>query len=409
MAFFESLRTSWSEIVGHPLRSLLTFVGVILGTTTVIVMVTMIEGIKTMVWAGAAELGFDGVMFVSARAPQDLVERKKLVHSRGLSVRDVEVLTEGAEHIEWVAAARVRRDVVRGNGVDRRVSIYGVTPSYANVHNRTVSAGRYIDPGDQEKRRRVAVIGIDLKQTLFGSRDPLGAEIRIGGQVFRVVGVGARIGNRMVNDDFSRREMEGVIVPLSTYRTYLDGGESVSFVTVKTEDVDNLGVVKAEVERLVRRAHRGVGDFQIENVADEMVKARKEVGIQLRNWSVVLGSIAGISLLVGGIGIYSVMKISIAERLFEIGLRKAIGASDRAIVLQFLVESTTLSVLGAAVGTLLAMGITLFASQFFEAGLPLAPVGLVLGIGFAIGVGLFAGVFPSLQAARMTPVDCLRG
>jgi putative ABC transport system permease protein len=299
--------------------------------------------------------------------------------------------------------------VVRGNGVDRRVAVSGVTPSYAIVHNRSVSAGRFIDRGDEEERRRIAVIGIDLKAALFGSRDALGADIRLGDSMFRIVGVGARIGNRMVNDDFSQREMEGVLVPLSAYRTYLDGGEGVSFVTIKTGDLDNLGLVKAEVERLMRRSHRGVGDFRIENVAEEMVRARKEVGIQLRNWSVVLGSIAGISLLVGGIGIYSVMKISIAERLFEIGLRKAIGASDRAIVLQFLVESTTLSVLGAAVGCLLAMGITLFAAQFFEAGLPLAPVGLALGIGFAVGVGLFAGVFPSLAAARMTPVECLRG
>jgi putative ABC transport system permease protein len=159
----------------------------------------------------------------------------------------------------------------------------------------------------------------------------------------------------------------------------------------------------------MRRAHRGVGDFEIENVAEEMVRARERVGKLLTNMSVVLGAIAAISLLVGGVGIYSVMKISLAERLFEIGLRKAIGASDRAIMLQFLVESTTLSVLGALVGCLVAAGITALASSQFEAGLPLAPLGLLLGVSFAVGTGLFAGLFPSLSAARLSPVECLTG
>lgn len=405
----EAVRTSLSEIWAHKLRSGLTFIGVMLGTAAVVVMVTMMEGLKAVIWAGAETLGFDGVLYISGQAPTNLLERKKLTQSRGMTVRDVEVLTDGAERLEYVAGVRVRDEVVHGNGTDRKVRVYGVTRSYANVHNRSVVKGRWFDPGDEQDRRKVAVLGIELARTLFGTRDPIGADVRVGQVMFRVIGVEAQIGNDVVSEEFLRREMQGVLVPLTTYRSYMDGGESVSYLSVKTGDLDNLGLVKAEVERLMRRAHRGVGDFEIENVAEEMVQARERVGKMLDNMSVVLGSIAAISLLVGGVGIYSVMKISLAERLYEIGLRKAIGASDQAIMLQFLVESTTLSVLGATVGCLVAAGITALASSQFEAGLPLAPLGLVLGVSFAVGTGLFAGLFPSLSAARLSPVECLRG
>ena len=159
----------------------------------------------------------------------------------------------------------------------------------------------------------------------------------------------------------------------------------------------------------MRRAHRGIGDFEVENIADEILKAEKQVRDELNNWTVVLAAIAGISLLVGGVGIYSVLKISLAERLYEIGLRKAIGASDRAILTQFMVESTTLSVLGAVLGCAVGAVISGLASGAFEAGLPLSPLGLALGVTFAVAVGLFAGVFPALSAARLTPVEALRG
>jgi putative ABC transport system permease protein len=166
-------------------------------------------------------------------------------------------------------------------------------------------------------------------------------------------------------------------------------------------------LVKSEIQRLVRRSHKGVGDFEVENVADEMLRAEKEIRVIVRNWTIVLGSIAGISLLVGGIGIYSVLKISLVERLYEIGLRKSMGASEKAILVQFLVESTTLSILGGVLGCAFGAVICQLASGAFEAGLPLAPLGLALGIGFAVFVGLFAGVFPALYASRLTPVECL--
>ncbi|MFH1177164.1 MAG: ABC transporter permease [Acidobacteriota bacterium] len=409
LAIWEAVRTTLAEVWAHKLRSALTLIGVVLGTMAVVVLVTMIEGVKVMVWEGIKGLGFDGVMFVSAQAPEDPKERKKLPLSRGLVRRDASLLAGGGEDFEAVAAVRLKYEVVAARGSNVRVQVYGITPSYGTVHGREVSAGRWLNEGDEFDARRVAVLGVELAERLFGTDDPVGKDIRVGGASFRVVGVEVRLGNRMVNSGWVRREMNGVLVPLTAFRAYLQGGERLSIISVKTGDTDRLDLVKAELERLVRRSHHGVSDFEVENIADEILKAEKEIKVLLRNWTIVLAAIAGISLLVGGVGIYSVVKISLAERLYEIGLRKAIGAPDRAILLQFLVESTTLSVFGGVLGCLLGAAIAKAASGAFEAGLPLAPLGLFLGIGFAVTVGVFAGLFPALSAARLTPVEALRG
>jgi putative ABC transport system permease protein len=409
LAFAEAVRTTLAEVWGHKLRSFLTLIGVILGTGAVVVNITVIEGIKVMIWDGIKGLGFDGVMFVSGQAPEDPLERKKVGLSRGLTQRDVGVLRSGGERLEAVAALRMMETVIRADGEDRRVRVYGITPSYGVVHGREVTAGRWIDEGDQLEARRVVVLGIELAETLFGNQNPIGRTVRVEETQFRVIGVEGRLGNQFANSGWSRREMNGVLMPLNTFRAYLRGGEQVNILTVKTADLDNLELVKSEIERLVRRSHKGVGDFEVENVADEMLRAEKEIRVIIRNWTIVLGSIAGISLLVGGIGIYSVLKISLVERLYEIGLRKSMGASEKAILVQFLVESTTLSALGGLLGCAFGAVICRVASGAFEAGLPLSPLGLALGIGFAVFVGLFAGVFPALYASRLTPVECLTG
>jgi putative ABC transport system permease protein len=405
----EAVRTTLAEVWAHKLRSFLTLIGVVLGTAAVTVNVTIIDGVKVMVWEGIRGLGFDGVMFVAPRDPENPIEQRKRSYSRGLAARDLGVVEDGASSLDSVAAVRIANMVVSARGVQRRVRVYGITPSYGRVHDREVGAGRWFEESDQFDSRKVAVLGIDLAERLFGTDDPLGKPVRVGDALFKVVGVEKRLGNRMANSGWTRREMGGVLVPLSAFRAYLQGGEGITILSVKTPDAENLNLVKAEVERLVRRSHHGISDFEVENIADEILKAEKEIRVMLRNWTIVLASIAGISLLVGGVGIYSVLRISLAERLYEIGLRKAMGASDRAILLQFMVESTTLSILGATVGCLVGVVITKLASGAFEAGLSLAPLGLVLGVAFAVAVGVFAGVFPSLAAARLTPVEALQG
>ena len=412
LAFGEAIRTSFAEITSHLLRSSLTLIGVFLGSLAVVLMVSFSQGLKIMVWQGIRSLGYNGVMFVSARTPEVPLERKKATMSRGLGVRDVAALAEWGENYEGVAAMSLTQSVVRSLGQERKVWVFGVNPAYATVRNRGASAGRWIDGGDEIERRKVAVVGSDLATTLFGGDTPVGKQIRIGTQVFRIIGVGAQIGNTFANDgddSWTTREMEGVVIPLETFRAYLRGGEGIGVLMIKTAKTENLGAVRDETERLMRRAHHNVGDFEIENIASEILRAEAQIKDLLRSWSVILISLAGISLLVGGVGIYSVMKISLTERLFEIGLRKAIGAGEGTILLQFLIESSTLSALGGLLGCGVATVVCILAAPFFPTGLPVSPLGLALGIGFAVAIGVFAGFFPSWTASRLTPIDALRG
>jgi putative ABC transport system permease protein len=163
-----------------------------------------------------------------------------------------------------------------------------------------------------------------------------------------------------------------------------------------------------EAARTITRAHNGINDVHIEDIGKEILKERGNIAGQLRNWRIIFFSIAGVSLLIGGVGIFSVLKISISERLFEIGLRKSLGAGDGEIFLQFLIESITLSVVGAMVGVGGGIVIVKLISRAFPAGLPLSMFGMALASGFAIGIGLFAGLYPSISASRLQPVEALR-
>ncbi|MEA2491240.1 MAG: putative transport system permease protein, partial [Acidobacteriota bacterium] len=212
-----------------------------------------------------------------------------------------------------------------------------------------------------------------------------------------------------VDDDDMRKEMGGVYIPWSVYRDMFGRTNAVSYVLAKAVSPAKSIDAEDEANARFRQAHNGIGDTKIDNPGKEILKERGQIEIIMRNWRIVFFAIAGVSLLIGGVGIFSVLKISISERLFEIGLRKSLGATDGEIFLQFLIESVTLSVTGAILG--LAGGIALVTaiSRFFPAGLPVSMFGLTVASGFAIAVGLFSGLYPSLTASRLEPVEALRG
>lgn len=408
MNFLESVRTSITEIRSHKLRSLLTLVGIILGTTSLVVMVSVIGGAAEAVRAGFDDLAFDGVMFVGAGRPTDPMERKKEGYSRGLRSTDLATIEEGMELLQGAAPVVEVNEVARLNGRELRVNVDGITPEYGVVRNRGAMIGRYLLERDVETYAPVAVIGQTLREQAYGNEDPIGREIVIRGMRFQIVGVVRALGNQQVDDDGMRRDNSKVYIPITTMQKYFTGTNAVQYYVFKVKDLESLKDGEKEATALLRRSHRGISDFKVWNIGEEMVRIRKEVDKLIANWTVVLASIAGISLLVGGIGIFSVMQISISERVYEIGLRKAIGATDGAIFGQFLIESVSLSVAGGLLGTALGSAITLAAGQAFPDGLSISPMALTLAAAFAVLIGLTAGVYPALRASRLTPVDALR-
>ncbi len=409
MVIGEALRTTFTEVWAHKMRSLLTLFGVVLGTMAVVTMVSLIEAVKVEIWSGIDSLGLRGVLFVGAETPTSKLDIKRAHLSEGLRREDAAVLVAGSEQISAAAPVAFAQQVVAWGENGKSIRLTGTTADYATVFNRGVETGRYLSDLDVERQRRVVVIGHFLAEDLFSGSDPVGQWVRIGDHRFEVVGVGERVGNEMINDGWSRREMQGATIPLTTMQGLYGGGDRVPLVVVKVPNTDNLGQLYAHVKNLLWRQHNRVDDFEVENVAAEILQAEDEIDEMMKGWTIILFSISAISLVVGGVGIFSVLQISLAERLYEIGLRKSIGAEDRDILMQFLVEAVFLSAIGAVIGFVVAVGVCAAAGQFFEAGLPISGFAVMLAIVFAVSVGLIAGFYPSLRAARMTPVEALAG
>jgi len=405
----EILRTALGEIRHHKLRSSLTLLGIVLGTLSITVMTSFLDGVITAVWSGFSDLGFDGVMYVLNRDPRDLRETETFSRSKGLQPADVDVIMGRRKAISAAAPVVFSEEIVRRGNVERKARVMGVTPSYSVVRGRSTDAGRFFNDLDESTYARSCVLGHRLKRRLFGNEDPLGKNVTVGSRPFRVIGVVKKLGNHFVNDDEFVEEMEGIYLPLSTLRKFYTGEEEpLSFLAVKTDDVERLGDLKAEVAASLQIAHRGARDFRIQNIAEEILRSRKGIKELLRNWQIVLGCIAGISLLVGGIGLLSVMLISIGERLYEIGLRKALGATDLEIFVQFMMEAVTLSLMGGLLGVAGGIGITKSVESFFKEGLPIHVGGLAFAVAVSVVLGILYGTYPALKASRMAPVEALR-
>lgn len=408
MQIGESIRTSYEEVKGHPLRSLFTLLGVILGTLALVVVMSVLDGVNNSVLKGINDLGLDGVVVASQREPVDRVEKAKAHLSRGLRVEDIKAF-EQADNISTMSPVGETRAVVTGGTVTRRIDVYGITQEYGQIRNRTVSSGRFISQRDVDSIAPVCVIGWKLKQQLFGGEDAVGQKINLGGRRLTVVGVGTKFDMTFVDDDDMRKEMAGAYIPWTVYRDMFGRANSISYMLAKAVSPEKSVDAEDEANATFRIAHNGIGDTKIDNPGKEILKERGEIETLLRNWRIVFFAIAGVSLLIGGVGIFSVLKISISERLFEIGLRKSMGATNHEIFLQFLIESVTLSVAGAAIGLALGVGLVTVISGFFPAGLPVSAFGVLISTGFAVGVGLFAGLYPSITAASLEPVEALRG
>ena len=403
MHWAESLSMATRALAANRLRSVLTMLGIIIGNASVIAMIGIGQGARQLAADEFESLG-PNVLFIVPGNRQ--TRRVSFDAPRNLVLADAEAIAEQIPTIEEVAPQISTRDIVSYQGNNSSSQVLGVTPTYLTVRSFDVAQGRFISDLDLKRSERIAALGSDLATKLFKTENPIGKTLRIKGVSFQVVGVmqpkGAFLGT---NQD------DAVFLPLTTVANRIQGrtspfGTELSFISVSAIDDSSIRAAEFQITNLLRLRHKIIGedDFEVSSQKDVL----QIVGTVTGALTILLAAIAAISLLVGGIGIMNIMLVSVSERTQEIGLRKAIGANQRDILSQFLIEAVILSAVGGAMGTGLGVGTVLLAGAVtpLKASISLSSIALAGGV--SGGIGLFFGVVPAQQASKLDPIVALR-
>jgi putative ABC transport system permease protein len=366
--------------------------GVVIGVAAVVILVAIGTGTKVKVEQQVQGLGSNLLLVV----PGELNFAAAPSSSR-LQLSDVEDVSRTVGDRSRVAASVTSGEIVRAGTRDQFVTVQGVTENTVSVFSRRIARGGYLSRSDVDTRRRVAVLGSSTAARLFGERDPIGRQVTIAGVRFRVTGVLTRQGSALgVDQDLDAH------IPITTAQRLL-GTQRVDAIAVKAPDVERIGELGTRIERDLERRYP---DQEFSAVTQEQILG--VLGDILGLLTLVLAAIAGISLLVGGVGVSNIMLVSVRERTREIGLRKAVGARQRDIGLQFLLEAVLLTTIGGCVGIALGILTSVLVDQLSPLPSIVTWWSAVLAFGVSVAVGVFFGVVPARRAGRLDPVVALR-
>ncbi len=404
---FMVIRVAVQALTVHKLRSILTMLGVVIGVGAVIALVAVGQGAQAQVMSQFQSLGSNLLTVTSA--PNFGFARSGLRQNvRRLTNTDVEALRGLATAVSLVAPDYNANATAVYGGKTTSTNVSGLTSEYARVRNWTVSQGRFITAEDDETLAPVVVVGQKVVQDLFGSvqSNPVGETVRINRQSYQVVGVlQAKGESGATNQD------NVIFMPLRTAQLKLGGAgtKDVRSISLQVKSAEEMDLAQAQVTAILRTLHGlqagAQNDFQIQNQADIVSSVQQTTG----TFTTLLGSIAAISLLVGGIGIMNIMLVSVTERTREVGLRKAVGAKYRDILVQFLVEAVALSVLGGIIGVILGIiGARLLTPLLGGTRALVTPQSVGLALAVSLGIGIFFGLYPANRAAKLNPIDALR-
>ncbi len=418
MNVVESIRIALRALMANKLRATLTMLGIIIGVGAVIALMSIGQGVQASVTEQIQAIG-PNIIFIAPGAIQQGGVQSAQGQAATLTSEDAEALNDplAAPSIAAVAPSFTSRAqiVYTGNNVNSQVN--GVTPEYALVRNYQVSDGSFITKQQVDAISRVAVLGATVAQNLFNGDDPLDKTIKINQSNFQVIGVLEAKGGASMAGGFGSQD-DVVFVPITTAQRRLFGGargfgvgQRVSTIYVSAASESQVSTAVAEITAVLRERHKLTyqqDDFTIITQQD-ILGALTQITTIL---TAFLGAIAGISLLVGGIGIMNIMLVSVTERTREIGIRKAVGAKRRDILAQFLVEAIVLSVFGGLGGIGLGWLISQAVNQLKIGTPPLTTLvsaeAILLAVGFSAAVGLFFGIYPATRAASLNPIDALR-
>lgn len=402
---WEVIRSGLSELWAHKMRSLLTLTLLMLGVFALVVMTSVMDGVVDKISTGFKGLSFDGTVLLTPKAAETSEDAKRFAMSPGLRFEDLSRITTPHPAIRAFLPRADRQGSVRLLTGTERTFIIGVTPSYFSWMNRSIGTGRGLTEDDARRRSAVVVVGASMASKLFSGSDPVGRTITVEGQNLLVVGVLAPL--QVMSDD-TWMDGNGVLMPLETYMDRMDPSHKLSQIAVKLADKNQVDEAGAILLARAKQAHHGIEDIEVADLAADLVRSYQQFKDQIWGWQVVMQALAATVLLVGGVGVLSVMLISFSDRRFEIGLRKALGATDKEILVQFLLEALVLGALGALVGTFAGTLVCKALSANFPYGLVVNPMGLITAWATALGLALVFGLYPALKASRLSPMEAMR-
>jgi putative ABC transport system permease protein len=399
---FRGFRIAIKSLTGHPLRVALAVLAIMIGVASVIVMVGIGRGAEDEVRKKIEGMGTNLIVVSAGQSRAVKGQVGQLGIMTTLTLKDAAVIAEECPSVKRAAPAYSKKLSVKFENVSYSTRIVGTLPLIQEVRNISVESGSFFDEDENRLMASVAVVGPTVVQTLFAGRDPVGESIRIGKILFKVIGVTVPKGAVSGED-----EDDQILVPLRTAMNKLVNVTYLSNIFIEATGFESIHAAEAEVRSLLRERHRlregKEDDFTIQNQAD-VIEAQSSVA---RTFSLLVASIAVISLIIGGVGILGVMLLSIRERVSEIGIRRAVGARRRDILVQFLVESSFLGVVGGIAGLILGIGGSSGVKHLSGMPVVLAPDYIVLSLVFSVATGLIFGIYPSWKAARLDPIEAL--
>lgn len=393
MNFWESLRSAADGIWANKLRSGLTMLGIIIGITSVIAVTTLGQGGQQAVVSEMEKFGMNSFdVFVK----WDSTEESK---DTDLMIEDAEILARTSPYIDKIVPITSWQSSIRGPKKEVQGSFYGSTEDYLALQpNIKMIKGRFYSAEDSKESRSVIVLDNDMAKDLFGIQNPLGQRVVIGSSSLVVIGVAQENKFR-----FDKYQIHSAYLPITVLQELNDTHE-VQRLSGKSKGKPQLHQAMKQTEQYLNRKHEHKNHYTVSSLEQELAQFNQMTGML----TIIFGVIAGISLLVGGIGVMNIMLVSVTERTREIGIRKALGAKRRDILAQFLIESIIVCLIGGVIGMLLGSGCAMIISHF--AGLPpmISWESVAISFGFSSAMGIFFGLYPANKAAKLNPIDALR-
>lgn len=410
MQFEENIRVAIRGLIDHKFRSFLTMLGIIFGVASVIAMLSIGEGAKRQAIAKYQDLGVNNIIVRDKDLTDQELEEVRAKFSQGLSLNDALVIKEVVPGVEEVAPQAEKSSEIKYADKSAKSTLIGITPAFINILNYQADKGTFINDDHYQRNLKVCVLGSGLVKTLFQNQDPLGKMVKIDDQWLEVVGVmkTKALFTETVGELASRDLNNDVYIPLSTFlkRFELENklSSQIKQVTVKVKSSDKLLETANLVRGIIDRHHYNNTDFSIV-IPYELLKQEEK---ERRIYNFLLGAIAAISLIVGGIGIMNIMLATVMERTREIGIRRAIGARKADIMSQFVTEAVALSITGGIIGVIVGVSLSLIISLFTDVNTFIRLYSVFIAFGFSVVVGISFGYLPAKNAANLKPIESIR-